>query len=507
MISLKKYLDALPDRPFEDCAPDPRDVLNAALKAYGSAVRAMGESSLEGCPALGAKLKQLLGTLSQSLLDGMDCEAIAGIGKEVEEQLRGWGSRADRHYQQKASEVKELLIVMAHTGESFAARDRRCAEQLNDVTKQLESIASLEDVTEIRASVEKSAGELKASVERMTLEGKEAIEQLAGQVTDYRARLEEAEETACCDPMTGLHNRIWIENQIERRIGSGARFCVAIVDIDGFKKVNDDHGHAAGDQLLRQFAAELQSATRSTDAIGRWGGDEFIVVLDSEPQEAPAQIDRLAVRICRSYKIEARDGERELSINASIGLAEYIPGETIKELLARADEAMYARKAICHAQMSDERHSPPTKEMTGPEPQFGSGERSKKMKSLVAEDDATNRKLLKTFLSRYGDCDVAIDGNEAVTAVRMARQNHASYDLVCMDLRMPQMDGQEAIREIRKQEAAAGVSKTVKIIVTTIHTDIDSIAGALLSRCNAYLAKPIDTAKLRSELMDLGLIQ
>jgi len=153
MISLKKYLDALPDRPFEDCAPDPRDVLTAALKAYGSAVRAMGESSLEGCPALGAKLKQLLGTLSQSLLDGMDCEAIAGIGKEVEEQLRGWGSRADRHYQQKAGEVKELLIVMAHTGESFAARDRRCAEQLNDVTKQLESIASLEDVTEIRASV------------------------------------------------------------------------------------------------------------------------------------------------------------------------------------------------------------------------------------------------------------------------------------------------------------------------------------------------------------------
>ena len=140
-------------------------------------------------------------------------------------------------------------------------------------------------------------------------------------------------------------------------------------------------------------------------------------------------------------------------------------------------------------------------------PRLGSGKRSKKMKSLVAEDDATNRKLLKTFLSRYGDCDVAIDGKEAVTAVRVARQNHASYDLVCMDLRMPQMDGQEAIREIRKQEAAAGVSKTVKIIVTTIHTDIDSIAGALLSRCNAYLAKPIDTAKLRSELMDLGLIQ
>jgi diguanylate cyclase (GGDEF)-like protein len=507
MISLKKYLDALPDRPLEDCASDPRDVLSAALKAYGSAVRAMGESSVEGCPALGVELKQSLAKLSKSLQQETDCETIARAGKEVEKLLRGWGRQTEGHYRQKAGEVKELLIAMAHTGESFAARDRRCAAQLNDVTKRLEGIASLEDVTEIRASVEISAGELKASVERMTLEGRNAIQKLVEQVTGFRARLEEAEETACCDVMTGLHNRVWVENQIERRIGSGARFCVAIVDIDGFKKVNDDHGHPAGDQLLRQFAAELQSAARSTDAIGRWGGDEFILVLDSEPTEAPAQIDRLAVRICRSYTIDSRDGERELTVIASIGLAEYLPGETINELLARADKAMYARKAISHAQSANDRQELSTKEQMGQEPLFGSGERSKKMKSLVAEDDATNRKLLKTFLSRYGDCDVAMDGKEAVTAVRVARQNHASYDLVCMDLRMPQMDGQEAIREIRKQETAAGVAKTVKIIVTTIHTDIDSIAGALLSRCNAYLAKPIDTAKLRSELLNLGLIQ
>jgi len=129
------------------------------------------------------------------------------------------------------------------------------------------------------------------------------------------------------------------------------------------------------------------------------------------------------------------------------------------------------------------------------------------MKSLVAEDDATNRKLLQTFLSRYGGCDIAVDGKKAVNAVRLARENHQSYDLVCMDLRMPEMDGQEAIREIRKQEAAAGVSKTAKIIVTTVHTDTESITGALLGRCNAYLAKPIDTAKLKKELKDLGLIQ
>jgi two-component system, chemotaxis family, chemotaxis protein CheY len=129
------------------------------------------------------------------------------------------------------------------------------------------------------------------------------------------------------------------------------------------------------------------------------------------------------------------------------------------------------------------------------------------MKSLIAEDDTTNRRLLQTFLSRYGGCDIALDGKEAVNAVRLARENHQSYDLVCMDLRMPQMDGQEAIREIRKQEAAAGVERAAKIIVTTVHTEAEDITGALLGRCNAYLVKPIEIARLKKELKALGLIE
>jgi len=115
--------------------------------------------------------------------------------------------------------------------------------------------------------------------------------------------------------------------------------------------------------------------------------------------------------------------------------------------------------------------------------------------------------LLQKFLSKYGECDIVVDGREAVLAFTNARLKNHNYDLVCMDLRMPVMDGQEAIREIRAQEAEAGALRTAKVIITTSLTDMDSITHALLGKCNGYLMKPIDTGKLLAELRELGLVK
>jgi len=82
------------------------------------------------------------------------------------------------------------------------------------------------------------------------------------------------------------------------------------------------------------------------------------------------------------------------------------------------------------------------------------------MKTLIAEDDASSRVFLHLFLSRYGECDIAVNGKQAVEIIRAARDEHEKYDLICMDLRMPEMDGQEAMREIRAQEAVAGKSSS-----------------------------------------------
>lgn len=344
MISLKKYLDSdQPDLPKVICQ-DPREVLPAAINAYRSALVEMGSCSTDACPALGNDLKRELGRLEVGLAALINREQVESTQKKVQEQLQEWGRRTAAHYRQTTGEVKDLLLVMARAAEAVGERDQRCPGQLNNVTTRLESIASLEDLAEIRASIEQSSTELKCSLDRMAAEGKAAVEQLRAEVSLYQAKLEIAEETASRDALTGLRNRVWMESQIERRLARSGPFTLAIIDIDTFKAVNDVHGHLVGDELLRMFAGELQSASRSNDLIGRWGGDEFILALDCRIEEAKIQIDRLRAWACGAYKMAVSLAPIEVQVEASIGLAERAPEESMSSLLARADAEMYRTK-------------------------------------------------------------------------------------------------------------------------------------------------------------------
>lgn len=343
MISIKKYLDAPLGRVgvirTEGAGP-----ARVAIDAYRSALLEMGNCSLDACPGIGNGLKNRLDEVSREFAGTAVAAALETAEKSVREELREWGRQAARHYRQKSDEVKDLLLSMAQTAEAVGARDERCAGQINAVTEQLATVASLEDLTEIRASIKRSAEELKNSVERMATEGKAAMDRLREQVSGYRTKLEEAEEIASRDALTGLRNRVHVERQIEYRVAAGNPFCVAMIDIDGFKKVNDDLGHLTGDELLKQFSNELASACRSSDVIGRWGGDEFLIALDCGLEEATSQTERLSKWICGNYTIEGASGTEKLYVSASIGLAEYRAGETMKDLLARADASMYSRK-------------------------------------------------------------------------------------------------------------------------------------------------------------------
>ncbi len=131
------------------------------------------------------------------------------------------------------------------------------------------------------------------------------------------------------------------------------------------------------------------------------------------------------------------------------------------------------------------------------------------MRTLIVDDDFTNRLLLQEILKGYGPAHIATNGKEAVEAIRAAQDAKEPYDLVCLDIMMPEMDGQEALKQIRAIEEKADIKmgQGVKVIMTTALDDSKNVMESFKGYCDAYVVKPIDKAKLLEEIRKLELIE
>ncbi len=132
----------------------------------------------------------------------------------------------------------------------------------------------------------------------------------------------------------------------------------------------------------------------------------------------------------------------------------------------------------------------------------------KKLKILLAEDDFATRKFMSKFLEKYGDCDVTVDGMEAVDAFLMALEDEEPYDLVCLDVMMPVMDGYQALMGIRNIEKERNIAPAdaVKVIMTTALNDERNVKKAFELGCTVYSGKPLNVDKFEEVLNKLGLI-
>lgn len=350
MISLKKYLDQdLPGAPTAEAAGEPT---GAAIDCYRAALLAMGRSAAQCCPGSGQTLEQSLEGLERRLATDASEPTVLWVQKQVEVQLQEWGARTSDHFRARADEVKELLLALAKTADSVDDRTQGQTTQFRQVTTGLESLADLNDISTIRHSLVQRVNELKESVDRMTRDNEQMVADLKAEVTKYEVRLREVEDLVMKDELTGVANRRSVEERIRWHIASGQTFCVVMLDLNGFKKINDRHGHLAGDALLRQFAAELQTITRGGDLVGRWGGDEFVVLLACNAAGAKLHAQRIRDWVFGKYSLamSGRQKPLEVIVNAAIGLAEWNRGDSSERVIAAADAAMYHDKnQLAHA--------------------------------------------------------------------------------------------------------------------------------------------------------------
>lgn len=131
------------------------------------------------------------------------------------------------------------------------------------------------------------------------------------------------------------------------------------------------------------------------------------------------------------------------------------------------------------------------------------------MKSLIVDDDFFSRRILQSILSTYGESHVAVDGKEALFAYEQAIAEKKPYDVICLDIMMPEMDGQEVLKKIREIENNKNIfgSDAVKIIMTTTLDDHQNVIKAFREQCESYLVKPISKTKLVEAIAEFGLIE
>lgn len=339
------------------------------------------EEKLEAVALISAvgELCSRAGTLDAALVETASLlEAKGGWHRAVPFLIQGYSrsalSEADEPYMALASKVDELIpltdvlfdevhpdpFISAHTD---IARLQPVAGNAGLPPLAVMALIGVETAAGrvaglLLVATESDAAEEHDNERRLIISCSNYLSLLAER-TEYLAQLERANQElsvyALHDPLTGLANRRYLIEELTRMLAaaqrSGGKVYVAFIDLDGFKQINDDHGHDVGDQFLQCLAVFLRGASRAGDLVSRYGGDEFVVLSAATPDEGEPG---LAAFLGRLRKVTSgRFDLPEVSLDypgPSIGGVMSQPGETDPDaLLARADDAMYLVKKARHS--------------------------------------------------------------------------------------------------------------------------------------------------------------
>jgi diguanylate cyclase (GGDEF)-like protein len=333
MISLRKAMDE-----------QLQELLVALLENFKISLDTMGESAARACPQSAQGLAPNLKRLQEGLTSSSTPSQVKETTASVDGEMRAWSSRASDYYKQKAKEIKEIMALVARAAEQAGERDQRNAAKFRNLTDELSRVTDLEDLARVKQALVKNTAQLRDSIEEMVKDGEQSADQLRRQLSAYQSRLQEVEQLATKDPLTALDNRRKVEHEIENRVASGTAFCVLMIDLDRFKSINDRYGHACGDEILIQFSRELRSQFRYPDVVARWGGDEFLAIVEAGLPGAELCAKRVRQWVFGDYTLHTGDGPQKLRVEGAVGVAEWLPGHSANDVIKWEDAAMYEQK-------------------------------------------------------------------------------------------------------------------------------------------------------------------
>lgn len=254
------------------------------------------------------------------------------------------------NFTRRLQSLRSRAAAIAPGGQVAATRAE--GDELAQLTQSFSEMATRLEASRLEVEVNQAAlrqahDELDQRVRERTDELVKANQQLLDEVVERKrveARLEELSQT---DSLTGILNRRAIASHLEESCrdltDDRESFCIILVDLDHFKEINDNFGHCVGDQALKYAVERLRHGIRESDLLGRWGGEEFLIML---PRTAIMEAKGLAERLCNSLSgSRVETGGYSVAVTGSFGLSRYRCGEGLDTCLKRTDDALYEAKA------------------------------------------------------------------------------------------------------------------------------------------------------------------
>ena len=329
-----------------------------------------------------------------------------------------------------------------------------------------------------------------------TLNSKHAAEKLAQFSAQFQSDI-------LIDPLTKVANRRAFEFELSRKVIEWQRerspLALLMIDIDYFKRINDQYGHQAGDYVLVQVAAEIKDSLREMDLVCRYGGEEFAAILPiKRPQESTQTAERIRQRI---ENLELKLAGLELKITASIGVAEAMKGDDQELIVKRADTALYDAKTNGRNR-STFHDGARCVEISRKEK--GASIEARTAWSTAVKDDVFNictanilivddsretTQVTRKFLDRAGFRDLVCENDGSKVASIFEKH---PPDLLVLDVVMPEKNGLEILGEIRSESRF----DNVPVVILTSHTDNQTKRRAFELGASDFLHKPIIESEL-----------
>lgn len=312
------------------------------------------------------------------------------------------------------------------------------------------------------------------------------IEDLVARIETKISRMEELHGMAVRDPLTGAFTRGYFMERLNEEIGRYSRqqkpFSIVMCDLDFFKSINDKHGHQVGDYVLQQFAVFLYNTFRRTDTIGRYGGEEFILLFpETDALTAYKLMERLRTSWEKKELTEPYQN-KQIKVSFSAGIGEFHKdGNTGQEIIGAADRALYQAKATGRNKilLADS---------------FGSQVPVNPFKIMIVDDSAVIRSILERELKSDYELFLATDGEDA-----LLRLHREKPDLIIADQNMPKISGLELVKKIKENPKY----KNIKIMLLTSDNHKKTVMEAYQLGIHDYIVKPFNNQEIKARILRL----